>query len=125
MRNLILLGLAGGVGTLARYGLTGSVHRVARPTFPVGTLSVNLLGCLLLGLVMHLVRQHPAAGPETRTLLGVGLLGGFTTFSAFGYETLELLEGGSPLLAGANVTAHVVLGIGAAWIGLVLGKLLF
>ena len=125
MRNMVLLGLAGGVGTLARYGLTGFVYRLARQTFPFGTLSVNLVGCLLLGVVMHLVRHHPAVGPETRTVIGVGLLGGFTTFSAFGYETLELLQGGSPLLAGANVTANVVLGTAAAWAGLLVGKLLF
>lgn len=125
MRNMVLLGLAGGIGTLARYGLTGVVHRLARHAFPYGTLAVNLVGCLLLGLLMHLVRHHPTVGPETRTLVGVGLLGGFTTFSAFGYETLELLQGGSPLLAGANVTANVVLGIAAAWVGLLVGRLFF
>lgn len=125
MRNLILLGLAGALGTLGRYGLTGVVHRLARETFPLGTLCVNLLGSLLIGLVMQLVREQQALGPEARTVIVVGLLGGFTTFSAFSYETLELLQGGSPLLAGANVTAHVVLGMGAVWIGFVLGRLLF
>ncbi len=125
MRNMVLLGLAGGIGTLARYGLTGVVHRFTRHPFPFGTLAVNLLGCLLLGVVMHLVQHHPTVGPEARTLIGVGLLGGFTTFSAFGYETLELLQGQAPLLAGANVLANVILGIAAAWIGLLVGRLLF
>ena len=125
MRKLILLGLGGALGTLGRYGLTGLVHRFARETFPLGTLCVNLVGSLVIGLVMHLVRDQQALGPQARTVIVVGFLGGFTTFSAFSYETLELLQGGSPLLAGANVTAHVVLGIGAVWIGFALGRLLF
>jgi CrcB protein len=125
LRKLLLLGLAGGVGTLARYWLSGLVQRFGRETFPTGTLCVNLLGCFFIGLVMYLARDQQALSPESRSVIVVGLLGGFTTFSAFGYETLELLQGGAPLAAGANVAANVVLGIGAVWMGTVAGRLFF
>ena len=125
MRNLLLLGLAGGLGTVARFWISGLMHRYTRETFPLGTLAVNFLGCLLIGLVMHLARDQQALSPTARTIIVVGLLGGFTTFSAFGYETLELLQGGSALVAGANVAANVVLGIGAVWVGAAVGRLLF
>ena len=124
MLKLAVLGVAGGIGTVARYWLTGLVHRFARETFPFGTLAVNVLGCLLIGIVMHLVRDHQALGPEARTLVIVGLLGGFTTFSAFGYETFELLHGGSFFLAAANVAGNVVLGTGAVWLGMIAGRAL-
>jgi CrcB protein len=94
MLRLLALALAGAIGTLARYWLTGLVHRFGKETFPLGTLVVNLLGCFLIGIVMYLVREHESLTPEMRVVLIVGLLGGFTTFSAFGYETLELLRGG-------------------------------
>jgi CrcB protein len=123
--KILLLGIAGGIGTIARYSLTGFVHRFARETFPLGTLAVNVLGCLLIGVVMHLVRDRQVFSPETRNFVVVGLLGGFTTFSAFGYETSELLQRGSLLLAAANIAGNVVLGIAAVWFGMVAGWLLF
>jgi fluoride exporter len=122
--KLLLLGIAGGIGTLARYWLSGLTHRSARWTFPLGTLAVNVLGCVLIGLVMQLVQDRQVLRPETRTFIVVGLLGGFTTFSAFGYETFELMRGGSFLLAGANIAGNVVVGIGAVWLGTVAGRLL-
>jgi CrcB protein len=91
--------------------------------FPFGTLAVNVLGCVLIGLVMQLVQDRQVLRPETRTFIVVGLLGGFTTFSAFGYETFELMRAGSFLLAGANIAGNVVVGIGAVWLGTVAGRL--
>ena len=111
MRQLIAIALAGALGTLGRYGLSGVVQRVGRASFPLGTLAVNLVGCLLIGIVMELVREHPMLSPQTRSVLVVGFLGGFTTYSAFGYETTELLRGGGVALAALNVGAHVVLGV--------------
>jgi len=111
MRQLIAIALAGALGTLGRYGLSGVVQRMGRASFPVGTLAVNLVGCLLIGIVMELVREHPMLSPQTRSVLVVGFLGGFTTYSAFGYETTELLRGGGVALAALNVGAHVVLGV--------------
>lgn len=117
MLKLLLLAAAGALGTLARYGLSGWVQRLGRETFPSGTLIVNLVGCFAIGAAMYLVRDRQLLGPETRTVIVVGLLGGFTTFSAFGYETLELLEGGNLTAAAANVLLHVAGGLVAVWLG--------
>jgi len=125
LRKLLLLAIAGGVGTVARYWVSGLAQRVGRETFPLGTLTVNLVGCLLLGFAMHLVRDRQALSPETRTVVTVGLLGGFTTFSAFGYETLELFRGGSTLLAVVNVAGNVLLGLLAIALGASAGRMLF
>lgn len=124
MTKLIALAIAGALGTLARYWLSGFVHRHVRETFPSGTLVVNILGCFLIGLVMCLVREQQVFGPETRVVIVVGLLGGFTTFSAFGYETVELIRGGEFLLAGGNVFGNVVVGLLAVWLGAAAGRLL-
>jgi CrcB protein len=122
MLKLLALATAGALGTLARYWLTGLVHRHVRESFPAGTLVVNLLGCFFIGLVMTLVRDHAAFGPEARVVIVVGLLGGFTTFSAFGYETLELVRGGDILGAGLNVVGSVLVGVVAVWLGSVAGR---
>lgn len=117
MSRLITLAIAGALGTLARYWLSGLVQRHTRETFPAGTLVVNLVGCFFIGLVMALVREQQLLGPEARVVIVVGLLGGFTTFSAFGYETLELIRGGSLGLAGLNIAGNVVAGLVAVWLG--------
>src|SRR5262245_10669326 len=122
--RLIALALAGGIGTLARYWLNGLAQRIVRETFPCGTLAVNVVGCFLIGLVMHLVRQGQAMSPDARTFVIVGLLGGFTTFSAFGYETFDLIRDGSILHAGTNAAGNLLLGIGAVWLGTMVGGLI-
>jgi fluoride exporter len=122
--KLIALAAAGALGTLARYWLTGFVHRYGRATFPSGTLAVNIVGCFLIGLVMCLVREHQAFGPEARVIIVVGLLGGFTTFSAFGYETFELCRGGELILAALNIIGNVLVGLLAVWLGAVAGRTL-
>ncbi|HEY3176235.1 MAG TPA: fluoride efflux transporter CrcB [Candidatus Polarisedimenticolia bacterium] len=124
MLKLSALAVAGALATLARYWLTGFVHRYTRETFPTGTLVVNVLGCFLIGLVMYLVREQQAFGPETRVVIVVGLLGGFTTFSAFGYETIELLRGGDLPLAGLNILGNVLVGVLAVWLGAAAGRVL-
>jgi CrcB protein len=107
--KLLAIGLGGALGALARYGVSGLVQRGT--AFPVGTLAVNVLGCFLIGALFERL------GPGARQLVVVGVLGGFTTFSAFGHETLELLRGGETRLALANVAANVVLGVGAVLLG--------
>lgn len=124
MPTILLVALAGALGAVSRYALAGAVHRWTRAGFPVGTLAVNLLGCLLIGLLMHLVIDRQLLGPAARMALGVGFLGGFTTFSAFGFETFELLRGGSLKLAAFNVVLNVVGGLVAVWIGFVLPRAL-
>jgi CrcB protein len=107
--KLLMIGIGGGLGALARYGVAGLVQRGAG--FPWGTLAVNAIGCFLIGLVFDRV---PA---DWRTFAVIGVLGGFTTFSSFGHETVELLRGGQTTLALANIGMNVVLGLGAVLLG--------
>jgi CrcB protein len=116
--NALLVGSAGFLGAVLRYAVGGAVHRVfPLATFPVGTLSVNLLGCFLVGALAGLADSRQLFTPELRTFVFIGLLGGFTTFSTFGYETVVLARGGEALRAVANVGAHVVVGLTLVWFG--------
>ncbi|HVS10221.1 MAG TPA: fluoride efflux transporter CrcB [Planctomycetota bacterium] len=117
MTRLLLVVAGGSLGALARYGLSGLAHRLYGGTLPVGTLAVNVLGCLLAGSAMSLIEDRQALSSEARTFLLIGVLGAFTTFSSFGYETLALLRSGENGRALLNVAANVVLGLGAVWIG--------
>ncbi len=85
--------------------------------FPFGTLAVNLVGCALVGFIAELADQRGVLSGETRAFLIVGLLGGFTTFSAFGNETMNLLRDGELWLAGGNIVGHIVLSLIAVWLG--------
>ena len=116
--NALLVGAGGFLGALLRYGIAGLIHRpIPLATFPYGTLAVNLIGCLLIGLIAGLVESRSLFGPETRMFLLVGVLGGFTTYSTFGYETFALARAGEYLVAAANVGGHVILGLGSVWLG--------
>src|ERR1044071_9043439 len=94
MQRLIYIGLAGGVGTLARYWLSEWTARRFGETFPAGTLVVNLVGCFLAGFLFYLLFDRYLINPVVRTVVLVGLLGGFTTFSSFGLQTFTLLRDG-------------------------------
>ncbi len=112
-----LVGLGGFIGALCRYGLAGVVHRgLPQTTFPVGTLVVNLLGCLLIGYLAGLADSRQLFAPELRLFAFIGLLGGFTTFSTFGYETVALARDTGYLQAAVNVGLHVVLGLMLVWL---------
>src|SRR5436190_628011 len=104
MTRLLWICLGGAVGTAGRYLLGDWLMRVAGPAFPWGTLAVNVLGSFLLGLVMQLALSTDWISPTVRLTLATGVLGGFTTYSSFNYETLRLLEGGSWLLAAAKAS---------------------
>jgi len=118
--GIALVGLGGAAGSIARYLLGGWVTAAAAPqAFPLGTFVVNLGGCLAIGLLAGLVERHPDwLAPDLRLLLFVGVLGGFTTFSAFGLETVQLLRRDEWLLAGGYVGGSVLLGLAAVWLGL-------
>ena len=117
MFKVIVVGCGGFLGAVARYGLTGLVHRKADTLFPLGTMVVNATGCLVIGVLMSLIEDRQLFSPNARLFLTIGLLGGFTTFSSFGYETLELLRSGSARLALWNVIGNVVIGLGAVFTG--------
>ncbi len=124
MRTL-LIGAAGFLGAIGRYHVEGLIGR--RPvgsSFPWGTLVVNVSGCFVLGLVATLLTDRFLPHPHLRTALTVGFLGAYTTFSTFAYETLRLAEEGAGGLAALNVGLSVIVGLLAAWAGVVLGRAL-
>jgi len=111
MRELLLAGAGGFLGAAARYGL-GMALKPWTSSFPWHTLTINILGCFLIGLLTPLVGPQR---PSWFIFVIPGILGGFTTFSAFGYETLKLAEAGRGVLAGVYVVASVGLGLAAVW----------
>lgn len=122
MQKIVLLMIAGSVGTLARYGLAGAVHRYAGASFPWGTLAVNLTGCFLAGLLWALFESRWPVHAETRTIVLVGFMGAFTTFSAFILETGELMRSAQWLYAAANLGLQNGLGCVALFLGMALGR---
>ncbi len=89
LRQLLILGAGGFIGAVLRYGLSGLVHKIrASQSLPYGTLTVNVLGCLLIGVLAGMAESRNVLGPDVRLFLFLGLLGGFTTFSTFGFETM-------------------------------------
>lgn len=119
MKDILLVGLGGFIGSVARYKLGGLVlHLTAQQRFPFGTFAVNVAGCLVIGLLAGFAERHELFGPGTRLFLFTGLLGGFTTFSAFGLDAMFLVRRGEPALAALYAAASVVLGIAAVWLGL-------
>lgn len=119
--KIILLVVGGALGTLARYSVSGFAHQKYAGVFPIGTLSVNLIGSLLIGLLWGLA-ENSTLSPNARIFLFVGVLGGFTTFSAYSFETINLLRDGSYKLALINLLLNNVLGIVLAFVGLMIGK---
>lgn len=121
MIRVLAIAFAGALGALARWGLSGAAQRWFPTSFPGGTLVVNVVGCFLLGLLATVALERLTLSPTSRTALLVGFLGAFTTFSTFGWETLQLLRDGDLVKAGLNVGLSVVLGVAACWGGVVLG----
>ena len=123
IHKLVGLALAGALGTLARYGLAGFVHRINGVSFPWGTLAVNLTGCFLAGLLFALFENRWPVSGETRVLVLFGFMGAFTTFSAMILETGELLRSAEWMYAAANITMQNGLGFVALFAGMTLGRM--
>jgi fluoride exporter len=118
MRNLFLVGTGGFLGSAARYLLSGLVTQASGAArFPLGTLVVNLLGCLAIGLLAGMAEHRHAFSAATRLFLFTGILGGFTTFSAFAFETYFLGREQAWGAGLANIGLQVVLGLAAVWVG--------
>ena len=124
MSRFLWICLGGAAGTGARYLLSGWVLRLAGPGFPWGTLAVNALGSFLLGILLEVSLATDLFPPTLRLALTTGVMGGFTTYSTFNYETLQLFQQEDWLLGGANLLATVVLCLAAGGIGVVAGRLL-
>ena len=109
--KIFWIALFGAIGTLARYGLQGAVQVRMGSLFPYGTLLINLSGCLLLGFIGQLTMNRMLISADMRMAIAVGLFGGFTTFSSFGWETAKMLEAGEWLRATTYVSASVIAGL--------------
>ncbi len=123
MQKVLLIFLGSGVVGVLRYGLGGWAQRFAGPSFPVGTLVVNVLGCLLIGWLGAALTGRLLIREEYRLAIIVGILGGFTTFSAFGWETFALINDGQYARAAANAGLSVLVGIAAVGAGYRLAQL--
>ena len=121
MGKILLVGLGGFMGSILRYLMSGYVQQWMKSVdFPYGTLAVNLIGCLVIGFLSQLAEARGVFMAESRAFVFIGVLGGFTMFSTFSNETMNLLRDGERLLAVVNIAAHLVPGLIAVWLGRVL-----
>jgi CrcB protein len=121
--TVALVGLGGAVGSTARYLLSGFIHRLVPPVFPYGTFVVNIFGCLAAGVLIARFEIHALESPAARAFVFVGVLGGFTTFSALASDTFGLVRGSEPLLAIVNSGGQLLAGLIALWGGYFVGSL--
>ena len=125
MINILLVGAGGFIGSVFRYICGKTVHTIVQqyPWFPFGTLTVNVIGCLVIGFLAGLSETRHLFSPEARLFVFVGVLGGFTTFSSFGYETFILARDVQFSAALANVGLQLIIGLGAVWLGNILSRM--
>jgi CrcB protein len=119
----LLIFAGGGLGAVLRYWAQGLVYNRMGSAFPYGTVLVNIVGCFVIGLLMVSMEERFLATPALRLFLTVGILGGFTTFSSFSFETMALFRDGESALALANVGLSVLVCLCATWTGMKLGRL--
>lgn len=118
MTNILLVGIGGLIGSIMRYLASGYVQQASKSIdFPYGTLAVNVIGCFIIGFLAQLAEDRGVFTTQSRLFVFTGFLGGFTTFSSFGNETLNLARDSQMLNAFANVGASVILGLCAVWLG--------
>jgi len=116
--NILLVGFGGFIGSVSRYLASGYVQQATKSIdFPYGTLVVNVVGCFIIGFLAQLAEERGVFTSQSRLFVFTGFLGGFTTFSSFGNETLNLARDSQMLNALANVGANVLLGLFAVWLG--------
>ena len=124
MNNVFLVGVGGFVGSVLRYLVSNYLHQ-SNKDFPFGTLVVNVVGCFAIGFLSHLTEAHGMFEEHTQSFIFIGVLGGFTTFSSFGNETIKLARDSQVMNAFANVSANVILGLIAVWLGRALAAMVW
>lgn len=123
MNTAFFIFIGAGLGGVLRYGISNGVYRLFKQQFPIGTLVVNVSGCFLMGLLfVFLLNRVEQFSSELRALLLIGMLGGYTTFSSFSIETINLFENGNWLNASMNIFLSVGLCLIATWLGVVIGR---
>ena len=123
MIKYLLIGTGGFIGSVLRYWTSVNAYKILGEKFPYGTFAVNVIGCLLIGFIAEISENRFLISSEVRTFLMIGFLGGYTTFSTFGYETFTLLQDKDYLTAGLNILLSVVVCLFAVWLGTLLAKL--
>ncbi len=120
--NIFAVAIGGAMGAVLRFWVSHGIHALMGRNYPYGTLTVNVVGSLFMGVLYMLLTERLELGPAWRSLILVGLLGAFTTFSTFSLETLHLLDNGEVLKAFTNVVSNVVLCVAAVWLGVLIGR---
>ena len=122
IERYLYIGFGGGLGSICRYGLSRLMYRLLGDAFPYGTLAVNVIGCFVIGLLMASFEERFLVQPNLRLFLTIGILGGFTTFSTFSFESIALLRSGDLTLATTNILLSLFGCLLATWGGIILGK---
>ena len=124
--TVLLVGIGGALGSISRYLLGIWVQSLGKGlNFPLGILAVNLIGCFVIGFLSQLAEARGVFTPETRAFVFIGILGGFTTFSSFGNDTINLWRDGDMFKAFVNIAANVILGLGLVYFGRTLARWLW
>ena len=122
LKTLLIVGLGGGIGSCFRYLTSVVTHKYIQSAFPWATFIVNILGCLLIGLLIGIFTKQQVENSDMKLLFVTGFCGGFTTFSAFALENIKLFQSGNTMLALLYIALSVLLGIFAVWSGMLLVK---
>ena len=125
MKHLLLIALGGAGGALCRYGLVNLINQFDHGKFPLGTLTVNVIGSFLIGIMYVLIAERLSLHPDWRSIIIVGFLGAFTTFSTFSLEVITLLEHGQLTTAATYIASSLLICFLVAWLAIVLTRFIF
>ena len=122
LRTILLVGIGGGIGSALRYLTAVLTNKFFANTFPLATFLTNIIGCFLIGILMGYLVRNQLADSNLKWFLVTGFCGGYTTFSAFGYENVNLFQTQNPALAFAYIAASIAIGLFAVWLGLFISR---
>lgn len=122
MTKYFMVAMGGAVGSVLRFWVGGSIAERLGTRFPYGTFAVNCTGSFLIGLVITLIAEHANVNPNWKYLIGIGFIGGYTTFSTFEYETFQSMQDGKMLIASLNVILSITIGLICVWLGVMAAR---